>query len=91
MLGLHNYNKEVGARKMDGSTPGSDPSVRDACAPTFAPRKGVLSREYHVLVVWPDGRRMKVGQFLRKPDAARWIERKSSEWLAQQHAAGDSH
>ena len=52
-------------------------------APKFTPRKGVLMREYHVLVIWPDGRRMKIGQFPRKPDAARWIQKKSADWLAQ--------
>jgi len=56
--------------------------------PKFKPRKGVLSREYYVLVEWPDGRRTKVGRFSRKPDAARWIARNSSDWLAQQPAAG---
>ena len=54
----------------------------NADAPVFTPRKGVLAREYHVLVVWQDGRREKVGQFPRKPDAARWIKQKSAEWLA---------
>ena len=50
--------------------------------PTFAARKDVLLREYHVLVTWPDGRRDKIGKFARKPDAARWIRQKSAEWLA---------
>ncbi len=52
-------------------------------APKFTPRKGVLMREYHVLVIWPDGRRMKIGEFPRKPDAARWIQQKSADWLAR--------
>jgi hypothetical protein len=52
--------------------------------PTFVPRKGVLLREYYVFVVWASGRRMKVGRFLRRPDAWRWIEQKSAEWLATQ-------
>ena len=63
----------------------------DADAPVFTPRKGVLAREYHVLVVWQDGRRKKVGQFPRKPDAARWIKQKSAEWLAQRYAVGTSN
>lgn len=46
--------------------------------PSFLPRKGVLVREYHVVVTWPDGRRLKVGKFPRKPDAVRWIEQKSA-------------
>ncbi len=65
--------------------------ARIADAPVFTPRKGVLVREYHVLVVWPDGRREKVGLFPRKPDAARWIKQKSAEWLAQYYAAGISN
>ena len=52
--------------------------------PTFSPRKGVLMREYHVLVIMPDGRRLKVGEFLGNPAAARWIIEKSADWLAQQ-------
>ena len=57
-------------------------TLQDA-APKFLPRKGVLMREYHVLVTWPDGRRLKIGQFPRKPDAVRWIQQKSADWLAQ--------
>jgi hypothetical protein len=52
--------------------------------PTFLPRKGVLVREYHVLVIMPDGRRLKVGKFPRKPDAARWIKENSANWITQQ-------
>ena len=59
--------------------------------PTFVPRKGVLVRVYHVLVIMPDGRRMKVGRFLRKPDAARWIEQKSADWLAENRTAEASN
>jgi len=50
----------------------------------FLPRKGILVREYHVLVIMPDGRRLKVGEFPRRPDAARWIKEKSADWLALQ-------
>jgi hypothetical protein len=57
--------------------------------PKFSPRKGMLVREYHVLVTWPDGRRMKTGRFPRKPDAKRWIEQKSAEWLAQIYATAE--
>jgi hypothetical protein len=53
------------------------------CEPAFLARKGVLSREYHVLVVWPDGRRTKVGRFFRRMDAAHWIAQKSRAWLSQ--------
>src|SRR5580692_7895322 len=52
-------------------------------APLFLPRKGVLSREYHVLVIWPDGRRTKVGRFFQRTDAAQWVAQTSKEWLAQ--------
>jgi hypothetical protein len=69
----------------------SRPETFNADAPVFAPRKGVLVREYHVLVIWPDGRRDKVGQFPRKPDAARWIKNNSVEWLAQYYAVGTSN
>ena len=55
--------------------------------PTFAARKGIMLREYHVLVTWSDGRREKVGRFLHRLDAACWIEQKSAEWLAHFHAA----
>lgn len=75
---------------MERSAPGNHSSGSDEDGPKFTPRKGVLSREYHVLVIWPDGHRLKVGRFPRKPDAARWIERKSSEWLVEQRAAGNS-
>jgi len=60
----------------------------DSGGPKFAARKGVMLREYHVLVTWPDGRRMKVGQFPRRPDAALWIEQNSAGWLVQHQAAG---
>jgi hypothetical protein len=59
--------------------------------PKFLPRKGVLSREYHVLVIWPDGRRTKVGRFFQRTDAAQWIARKSKEWLAQNSIATSSN
>ena len=61
----------------------------DADRPVFLPRKGVLMREYHVLVRWPDGRRMKVGRFPCRPDAARWIAHKSVDWLAAQTASDE--
>ena len=57
----------------------------------FAARKGVLLREYHVLVVWSDGRREKVGRFLHKLDAVRWIAQESAEWLTQSDAAESSN
>jgi len=60
-------------------------------APTFVPRKGVLLREYHVLVKWADGRRTKIGTFPRKPDARRWIEQESADWLAEHLTAGTSN
>ena len=66
-------------------------TTRDTDAPTFTPRKGVLLREYHVIVTWADGRRVKVGKFLRRPDARRWIEQKSAEWLAQHLASENSN
>jgi hypothetical protein len=46
-----------------------------------------MMREYHVLVVWPDGRREKVGRFGRRLSAARWIEEKAADWLAQYRPA----
>jgi hypothetical protein len=52
-------------------------------APVFLPRKGVLSREYHVLVIWPDGRRTRIGRFFQRAEAAQWIAQTSTEWLAQ--------
>ena len=36
----------------------SGPVLPGLDVPTFAPRKGVLLREYHVLVRWADGRRV---------------------------------
>jgi len=60
----------------------AQPEPRASESPIFLPRKGVLRREYHVLAVLPDGRRIKIGQFPRKPDAARWIAHKSADWLA---------
>lgn len=76
---------------MQESSTESPRTPADGDAPTFVPRKGVLLREYYVLVTWANGRRMKVGRFLRRPDARRWIEQKSAEWLAQQHAAETSN
>ena len=75
---------------MVESLPANDCSSHQKDDPSFEPRKGVLIREYHVVVTWPDGRRLKVGQFPRKPDAVRWIKQKSAEWLAQSYAAGNS-
>jgi len=69
----------------------SHESLVDLSLPSFMPRKGVLMREYHVVVKWADGRRMKVGRFLRKPDAARWIEQKSADWLAENRTAEASN
>lgn len=72
---------------MQDSSPdgGGKPKTKER--PTFAARKGIMLREYHVLVVWSDGRREKVGRFLQRLDAVRWIEQKSAEWLAHFHAA----
>jgi hypothetical protein len=58
--------------------------------PTFLARKGVMMREYHVVALWPDGRREKIGRFVRRPDAARWIAQKSAEWLIQYFARAES-
>lgn len=69
----------------------SRPDVHVTDAPTFVPRKGVLLREYHVIVAWSDGRRLKTGRFLRKLDAMRWIEQKSAGWLAEFRAAEASN
>jgi hypothetical protein len=60
-----------------------DSNTAAASAPTFLARKGVMMRHYHVVALWPDGRREKIGRFVRRPDAARWIKQKSAEWLAQ--------
>jgi hypothetical protein len=68
---------------MNGPVSQSQLTALQDAAPKFTPRKGVLMREYHVLVTWPDGRRMKIGEFPRKPDAARWIQQKSADWLAR--------
>jgi hypothetical protein len=59
----------------------------DSDRPKFVARKGVLLRVYHVLVIWPDGRREKVGCFGRRLGAARWIEEKSADWLAHYRPA----
>lgn len=59
----------------------------DSDRPRFAARKSIMMREYHVLVVWPDGRREKVGRFGRRLSAARWIEEKAADWLAQYRPA----
>lgn len=59
--------------------------------PIFLARKSIMRREYHVLVIWPDGRREKVGRFVRRLSAARWIEEKSAEWLANSRPAELSH
>jgi len=72
----------VGEGSMNGAVSHNLLTTLAESAPKFAPRKGVLMREYHVLVTWPDGRRMKIGQFPRKPDATRWIQQKSADWLA---------
>ena len=53
----------------------------DSDEPKFAARKSIMMREYHVLVIWPDGRREKIGRFGRRLSAARWIEEKSADWL----------
>jgi hypothetical protein len=76
---------------MRESSVENHPTADDRKSPTFVPRKGVLLREYHVVVKWADGRRMKVGRFLRKPDAARWIEQKSADWLAENSTAEASN
>ncbi len=68
--------------------PGNGVSAPHDSTPSFAPRKGVLLQEYHVLVVWPDGRRLKVGRFPRRCDAARWITQKSALWLDHFKADG---
>jgi len=69
----------------------SGPVLPGLDVPTFAPRKGVLLREYHVLVRWADGRRVKVGRFSGKPDAQCWIKQKSTEWLTEFHTAENSN
>lgn len=62
----------------------------DGGVPTFLARKGVMMREYHVVALWPDGRREKIGRFVRRPDAARWIAQKSAEWLTQYFARAEN-
>ena len=76
---------------MQESSLESRPENHDTDTPTFVPRKGVLLREYHVVVAWSDGRRLRTGRFLRKLDAARWIEQKSAGWLAEFRAAEASN
>jgi hypothetical protein len=69
----------------------SRPETHNSDLPTFVPRKGVLVREYHVVVAWSDGRRLKTGRFIRKLDAKRWIEQKSADWLAAFRASETSN
>jgi hypothetical protein len=72
--------------KMQDSLLESRDTASDDGAPTFLARKGIMLREYHVVALWPDGRREKIGRFPRRPDAARWIAQKSTEWLAEHFA-----
>lgn len=65
--------------------------INSADAPTFAVRKGVLRRVYHISVVWPDGRRLKLGHFQSRSDAAQWVEQKSADWLIEWHAADNKN
>jgi len=75
---------------MQESSPEDGGPVTDKDQPTFAARKGVLLREYHVLVIWSDGRREKIGRFFHKLDAVRWIAQESTDWLTQSHATRTS-
>ena len=67
----------------------SHDTAGDGEAPRFLARKGVMLREYHVMALWRDGRREKIGRFPCKTDAASWIVQKSAEWLAQYFARAD--
>ena len=67
----------------------SHDTAGDGGAPRFLARKGVMLREYHVMALWRDGRREKIGRFPCKTDAASWIVQKSAEWLAQYFARGE--
>lgn len=55
--------------------------------PKFAARKSIMLREYHVLVIWPDGCREKIGRFGRRLSAARCIVENSADWLARRRPA----
>ena len=62
----------------------SDPETarKRSGAPRFYPRKTYLARDYYVLVVWPEGSRQRVDCFSNRQDAAIWVKRSASEWLA---------
>jgi hypothetical protein len=47
---------------------------------TFSARKVVMSREYFVQAVTPDGTKCKIGPFKYKGRAQDWIERHASTW-----------
>ncbi|MDR3527808.1 MAG: hypothetical protein P4L57_11050 [Rhizomicrobium sp.] len=59
-----------------------EPSRKRCSAPRFYPRKAYLSRDYYVLVVWPEGNRQKVGCFANRQDAALWVQHSAGAWLA---------
>jgi hypothetical protein len=71
---------------MQDSLPEIPDPAADSGTPTFLARKGVMMREYYVVARWPDGRREKIGRFVRRSDAVHWIAQKSAEWLAQYFA-----
>jgi hypothetical protein len=57
-------------------------STCDAQTPIFLSRKGILTREYYVRVIWPDGHGLRIGKFPLKDDANNWIRTESAAWLA---------
>ena len=74
---------------MQDSLTRSRDAADDGEVPRILARKGVMLREYHVMALWPDGRREKIGRFLCRTDAASWIVQKSAEWLAQYFARAE--
>jgi hypothetical protein len=61
----------------------------DVETPVFVARKGILTREYYVRVIWPDGHALRIGKFRRKDDANNWIRTESAAWLAGRRLLSD--
>ena len=59
-----------------------DPQMSDPERPVFKLEPFKLGQAWSLNALWPDGLLERIGGFTRREDAADWIERHSSDWIA---------
>lgn len=56
--------------------------ARSTIDATIAVQMNDIGKHCHVLVTWPDGRTIRVGDFKTNGEAQLWIDGKAQDWLA---------